>query len=447
MKKGRIISFGVFYYGFLVYFLAILAPISPAGGDEVTHWNTIALEIMKKVATHPPKAGRDMAIVHIAAYDAVMAIEQSHNPFYFHSSFSGPASPESAIAAAAHETLSGLYPAHRTALDTTLSERLALIPESNAKDNGIVLGRSVAEDMLALRADDGWDDNYDYYGSTNVGVWRPTPPAYAPGLGPLWGELTPFCLSSSDDFMPGPPPALDSADYAEAFNEVKLMGMKDSSARSADQTEIAEFWNDFPGPTAAPPGKWNIIGQAVAVQEGNSLTDNARMFALLNAALADAGIVSWDCKFTYELWRPEDAIRLADTDGNALTEADPAWQPNWASPPFPEYSSGHSTFSAAAAETLKQFFGTDDIAFEVEAGFEVLPGVTRSYSSFSEAAQEAGQSRIYGGIHFQFANIAGQESGAALGSYICENFAAVPEPGSLLFVVAGTIFIRRNIAG
>ncbi len=413
-------------------------------GDEVLHWNSVALTIMQENATHPPKVGRDLAIVHIAAYDALMAIKNSHDYFYFHPSLAGPSSPDAAIAAAAHQTLVGLYPAQQAVLDAELNSRLALIPDGPVKTNGLQLGQTIGSSMLGLRSDDGWDDIYDYQGSTDVGMWRPTPPGYESGLAPNWGKMTPFCIPDSAAFMPGPPPALDSPEYAEAFNEVKLIGGKDSLIRTPDQDEIAEFWNDFPGPTASPPGKWNIIGQVLAEQQGNSLMDNARMFALLNATLADAGIVCWDAKYTYELWRPEDAIRLADTDGNAATEADLGWVPNWPSPPFPEYTSGHSTFSGSAAAALRLFFGTDDIAFEVGAGFDVLPGVTRSYDSLSEAALEAGMSRIYGGIHFQFANIGGLESGENIGAYVCETFAQVPEPAVSLLLLTGTWMFRRR---
>ncbi len=196
-----------------------------------------------------------------------------------------------------------------------------------------------------------------------------------------------------------------------------------------------------------PPrrGKWNLIAQTLGEQQGNSLAENARILALLNVALADAGIVCWDTKYTYELWRPEDAIRLADTDGNPDTAADPDWTPKWPSPAFPEYTSGHSTFSGASAEILSLFFGTDDIAFDAEAGFDVLAGVTRHYDSISEAALEAGRSRIYGGIHFEFANVAGMESGRAVADYVYFNFAQpVPAPGVVGLILLGMACLLRG---
>ncbi len=238
---------------------------------------------------------------------------------------------------------------------------------------------------------------------------------------------------------------MTSAEYARAFNEVKVLGVKDSKARTADQTQIAEFWNDFPGPTAAPAGKWNLIAQTLGEQQGNTLAENARMFALLNVTLADAGIVCWDTKYEYELWRPEDAIRNADLDGNPGTLADPDWTPQWPSPAFPEYTSGHSTFSAASAEVLSLFFGTDDIAFDAAAGFDVLPGVLRHYDSITQAALEAGRSRIYGGIHFEFANIAGMQSGQAVADYVFDNYAQpVPVPGTSALLFFGVACLLRG---
>jgi hypothetical protein len=249
--------------------------------------------------------------------------------------------------------------------------------------------------------------------------------------------------------MPGLPPVLTSREYAAAVNETKRLGGIHSPARTPEQTQIAEFWSDNPGATASPVGKWNLIAQNLAGQQGNTLAQNARMFALLNVALADAAIVCWDTKYTYGEWRPIDAIRLADTDGNPATQPDPGWTPLLTTPAFPEYTSGHSTFSAAAAETLALFYGTDDIAFTTGAGFDVLPGVTRSYDSLSEAALEAGRSRIYAGIHFQFSNVAGQQCGIAIGDYIFDNYAQpIPAPGAALLVsigAAGLLRWRRTV--
>lgn len=203
------------------------------------------------------------------------------------------------------------------------------------------------------------------------------------------------------------------------MNQTKVLGRVDSMWRTPEQTEIARFWGYGPG-TATPGGHWNQIAQVVAESEGNTLSENARMFALLNLALADAAIVSWDCKYTFNYWRPITAIQLADTDGNPLTSPDPAWMPLLETPPFPEYTSGHSTFSGAAAVALSAFFGHDRVRFSV--GSDDLPGVFRTYSGFWDAALESGISRIYGGIHFMSANQYGLMTGAKTGAYVSFNY-------------------------
>jgi len=419
--------------------------VSTVRADEVTYWNSVALDIVKESVVHPPKVGRDLAIMHSAMYDALNAIDRTHFPLFYEPPVTGPASREAAVAAAAHQTLVNLYPAYEARLNDLLNARLAGISNEAAKSNGIALGRDAADNMLALRASDGSTATSIYTGSTTPGQWRPTPPAYRPGLVPLWGHVTPFSISSAQDFRPGPPPALTSQQYAAAVEQVKSLGSSNSTTRTPDQTQIAEFWSDYPGPTASPVGKWNLIAQTLAEQQGNTLAENARMFALLDVTLADAGIVCWDSKYTYGLWRPEDAIRLADTDGNPGTQADLAWTPYLTSPNFPEYTSGHSTFSAAAAEIMGLFFGTDDIPFETIAGFDVLPGVTRSYDSLSEAAIEAGSSRVYGGIHFQFSSVTGGEVGLSIADYVYAGSAqAIPVPESALLVLIGAACLLRG---
>jgi len=436
---NRRIAFAV-----VLSFIVAACGVSTGWADEVTYWNQVALEIVKQSATHPPKVGRDLAIMHSAMYDALNAIEGTHYSLFYKPSVTGPASPESAVAAAAHQSLVNLYLTYEASLSQMLSARLAAIPDGAAKSNGITLGRSVADNMLALRASDGSNLSADYPGSTAPGQWRPTPPGYKSGLAPLWGNVTPFAIPSAEDFRPGPPPALNSPQYAAAVEEVRQIGSSNSTTRTPEQTQIADFWSDFSGVTATPAGKWNLIAQTLAEQQSNTLAQNARMFALLDIALADAGIVCWDTKYTHGLWRPEDAIRLADTDGNPATQADPSWTPYLASPAFPEYMSGHSTFSAAAAEMLALFFGADQIPFETTAGFDVLPGVTRSYDSLSEAALEAGLSRIYGGIHFNFSNLAGWETGQALADYVFAGSAQViPVPGSSILVLIGAACLLR----
>ena len=220
-------------------------------------------------------------------------------------------------------------------------------------------------------------------------------------------------------FRPSGPPLLDSAKWAADYNEVKEIGSATSATRTAEQTEIALFWADGAG-TETPPGHWNRIAHNVGGAAGNTLEENARLFALLNIAMADAAVCAWDSKYAYNFWRPVTAIRNGHTDHNDATEADPNWISLIATPPFPDYTSGHSSFSGAAATVLALFYGTDNMAFVT--GSDFLPGVFRSFSSFSAAAHEAALSRLYGGIHYRSANNDGLTSGMVVGMWTFRNY-------------------------
>src|SRR5262249_50890004 len=266
-----------------------------------------------------------------------------------------------------------------------------------------------------------------YTPGTDPGDWRPTPrpnpdppPAELPGLpalAPQWPSVTPFAMTSGSQLRPRAPPAPDKADYAAAFAEVKSLGHAASTTRTEEQTQIARFWNDGLG-TAFAPGYWNRIAEGVAADQGLSLVSDARLFALLNIATADAIIACWDAKYTYNLWRPVTAIRAADTDGNSATEPDTSWTPLLVTPNFPSYTSAHSTVSGAAAEVLTALFG-DHYDFTVSA---VSVPFTRSFASFEAAAAEAGRSRIYGGIHYTFDNLNGLAAGSEVADYALINF-------------------------
>lgn len=257
-----------------------------------------------------------------------------------------------------------------------------------------------------------------YTPKTDLGNWVPTPPAFAGALLPQWPNVTPFAMTSGSQFRPSGPPALDSAKYAEEVNEVKEIGKIDSLTRTPDQTAIAKFWANGAG-TFTPPGHWNQIAEDAAGLTGQSLEDSARLFAMLNFALADAAIVSWDAKYQYNFWRPIAAIRQADTDNNPSTTADSQWTPLLVTPPFPEYTSGHSTFSGAAEPVMNSVFGSD-FGF-ADKGDKTVNSL-RTFENFAEAADESGISRIYGGIHFMSANVNGLSSGRNVGNYVVQNF-------------------------
>lgn len=409
-------------------------------GDVILDWNASLLNVVRDwtttsddpylgriVPAAPPVVARNLAIVHAAMYDAVNAIEQTHEAYGFGGLASEATSPVAAAAAAAHRAASSLYSdADEMAVwNASLNEALTTVPDGPARTAGIALGQQAADALLALRSDDGAEAPWQYTPGGQPGDWDRTFPGNLPPLLPQWPQVTPFAILSGDQFRPPPPPSLDSSEYAAAVDEVMRLGRLNSSSRTLEQTEIAVFWADGGG-TFTPPGHWNQIAADVAMAEGHTLAENARLMALLNFALADAGIAAWEAKYAYDLWRPIDAIRQADADGNASTVADSEWVPLLVTPPFPTYTSGHSTFSGAADAVLTAFFGADvhfTTASDGHDGFAQRPldaasVRTRSFTSFREAADEAGRSRVYGGIHFGFDDVAGLAAGRAIGDYV-----------------------------
>ena len=398
----------------LALLLTLLATACLTQADVVTDWNETALLAIKSDRTAPPKAARALAMLHAAIYDAVNGVTQTHEAYFVRDKAAEGASPEAAAAVAARLVLLRLFPAQQAAFYATYNKVLRTVPPGDGKRASIDWGEHVAQTLLADRAKDGSQATVIYASRNPVGVWRSTEPAFAKPALPQWPGVKPFAMTSAAQFRPAMPPILTSSTYADDFNKTKELGAKNSTSRTAEQTTIAQFWADGPG-TVTPPGHWNVIARELAVQRGNSMEENARLFALLNVAEADAGILCWDCKYACNFWRPITAIQNADLDENPATENDAEWTPLLATPPFPEYTSGHSTFSSAAAAVLAAFFGTDVV-------------FSRSYASFSEAAAEAGMSRIYGGIHFVSANREGLASGRRLGGFVVENFCKARSP-------------------
>jgi hypothetical protein len=379
---------------------------TPANGDVVTDWNTAALNAIRAGRTPPPLASRSLAILQVSIYDAVNGIARTNEPYLVQSSAPSSASREAAASAAARKALVNLFPAAAASFDALHAAILAEIPNGPQKTSGIVWGEFVANQILAARANDGSDAIVPPPDGSGPGVWVPTPPAFAPYLLPQWGFVVPFGMSSSSQFRPPGPPSLDSEQYAADYNEVKALGAAVGSTRTDEQSQIALFWADGAG-TETPPGHWNSIAQIIAAGQGNTLEENARLFALLNIAMADAAICAWDAKYTFHFWRPVTAI--------AFAEPNLMWASFIVTPPFPDYVSGHSTFSGAAATVLPFFYGTEDLPFTT--GSDFLPGVTRSFSTCLDAAEEAAVSRLYGGIHFRSANEDGLQAGISIGEW------------------------------
>jgi len=415
-------SFLRLFSGILIVFLVVLTGLPAGRADVITDWNSTLLGAVRTASTNPPRASRQMAMMHLAIYDAFNGIEPQHRPYLVAETGPSEASKVAAANAAARVVLERFYSGHAAAaaaISAQYDAILAGVADGPARTSGVAWGTQVGQAMLAHRADDGAEASLPYTAAPAPGIWRPTPPAQADALLPHWGKVMPFAMIHPAQFRPYQPPALNSQAYSLEYQMTKDYGSSTSTARSADQTEVARFWADGGG-TETPPGHWMTIARGVSSERALTVEDNARLFALLGLAVADSAILCWDSKYTFNYWRPITAIREGDSDGNPATAADPAWTPLIATPPFPEYTSGHSSFSRSSATILTRFFGTDAIPFATVS--DGLPGVTRQYPGFSAAADEAGISRIYGGIHFQSANIAGQMSGHALAVFLNDNY-------------------------
>jgi membrane-associated phospholipid phosphatase len=392
------------------------ARTAPASGQPVIDWNQALLSIVNTPGAQPAniQPTRNFAVLHAAIYDAVNSIDRAHEPYLISVRAPRDASEIAAADAAAHTTLLGLYPAQQSSIEATYAGELAKVPDGPAKDHGVRLGERVATDLLAIRAVDGSNVIAPpFTAGTDPGAYRPTPPNLPAPVFTTWGHVTPFVLDSGDQFRPAAPSPLTSDAYAVGFNEVKSLGSAASTTRTADQTQIGQFW--------APPIQnfWNQIAQTEALAHHSDLPTTARLFAALNLSFADSAIALYDAKYTFQLWRPVTAIRLADTDGNPDTAADPNWLPlagNTAADP--SYPGAHSTISAAGADVLASFYG-DRQHFGVTS--PTLPGVTRSFTSFSATTQEAGLSRIYAGQHTRIDHVAGLALGHDVAGFVLRN--------------------------
>ncbi len=415
---------------------------SAVASDEAVFWNQVALETIKSTNTAPPMAARNLAIASIASYDAVNSIERIGKAYVFKDNYSG-ADARAAVAEANYRTLRTLFPTRATQLSQIYQQRLDLLGSGTSIEQGLEAGRRSAAAILNRRDNDGAYVNLGpYMGSNDPGKWRPTDNGL-PGALPHWRDVATFSMNSNRQFDGGTAPILSSAKYAESLSEVKLLGSATSVLRTADQTETAYFWRAG-GNSYTPPGQWNQVAQTIGQNRGNTLADNVRMFGALNTSLADAGIAAWEVKYSDEMWRPETAIRLADQDGNGGTAPDLTWNPLLPTPNHPSCVSGHSTFSGAAAASLAALYGDNQTFSFTDDTY----GITRHFNSFSQAMDEAGMSRIYGGIHFSFDNEIGKSLGWQIGKHVvATTFQAVPEPITILglgLATAGVISRRRR---
>jgi len=412
---------GGFPFRWITFLLSVTALLVPshAYADEVLDWNGVLNQAVLSVPG--PAQFRASAIVEVAVFDAVNGIERRFTPIHVSGEAPRGSSQRAAAVQAAYTALVALIPSQSDFLFTHLEASLAAIAADSAVENsqsiarGRNWGQQVANEILAWRSTDGFDPSPStYQGSQLVGKWRPTPPGFANGLAPSLAHTLPWVIPSPSSFRPPGPPSLTSVEYTNDFNEVKTVGEFNSSVRTADQTEAALFW------AGTALTLWNRVAVANAVRRHTTLSQNARLLALLNVAMADAGISCWEGKYFFEFWRPITAIRLASTDSNPDTVEQADWIPRIITPPFPEYASGHSTVSGAAQAVLTAYFGN---SIPVEGTSEGLPGVVRHWPNFSAAADEANLARIYGGIHFRAAVRDGRAAGDAIGAFVMENAA------------------------
>ncbi|WP_149496479.1 dockerin type I domain-containing protein [Roseiconus lacunae] len=434
---------------------SVTDPPEDLRSDAVIAWNDWFGEILSDSDAGyqtPGDASRTMAMLNLAIYDAVALASDGADAdtFYDYEFELGGIETLSAgttASFAAHTVLSDLYPEMQSRLDGLLSKATEH-RSGEIVDISETIGVEIGNHILQARANDGTDVIGDYTYGDAPGDFQPDPlNPDVPAWGPTWGQSQTFVISSSDDYRPDSPPELSSDVYAEHYNEVLELGSADSSVRTADQTEAGIFWAYDRAGMGTPMALYNDILQTVAIEQGNSLQENAALFAQASVAMADAGITAWDTKFSEEFWRPVTAIHDGDSDGNSLTDGDPEWIALGApdggvdkigfTPQFPTYISGHATFGGALFGTLQEFYGTDEIAFDViseeltilldnpelqEAYGIDLDDATRSFSSFSEAMEENGRSRVYLGIHFAFDDLVGQAVGQSIAASVASEF-------------------------
>jgi hypothetical protein len=393
----------------ILFAIATLAPLVCAA-DVVTEWNQRAGASVLEAKIYPFTGTRVMAIVHTAMFDAINSIEGRYTPYKFKVSAPAGSSSEAAGAAAAHAALVGLFPEQKAALDASYAASVAQIPDGAGKTSGIAVGEEVAAKVLAWRATDGADAANTYRPVTTPGVYVVT----ALPFGTQWGSVTPWVMERGSQFHPGPPPALSSAEWAADYNEIKEIGAKKSAKRTSEQTEMARFW------TITGPQSFDPIARQLANAPGRSLIQNARLFALVEMAVADSYIAVFEAKYAYNFWRPITAIRNGDIDGNDATARDPSWEPLVDTPLHPEYPCAHCINSSAARAVLESEFGAG--AHSLTMTSATAPGVTHKWATIAEYAEEVSLARIYGGLHYRNSTMVGKAMGKKIGELAVQNY-------------------------
>lgn len=381
-----------------------------SSADVVTDWNERAVTAGYAAAVTPGVSARNLAMVHIAVFEALNSIEPRYTPYRQRISAEPGASHEAAAATAAHHILVRAYPEQGNEFEQALHASLAAVPNAQAKLAGVRVGEMSARAILLERGADGADGPNTYRPFTTAGKYVPT---QFPVMS-NWGSVRPFALKAGNQFRPPPPYALTSKAWAVEYNEVKKMGVKAGSARTAEQTEIARFW------ALVGPATYNPVARQLSMAKNLDVVDNSRLFALFSIAACDAGVAIFDAKYKYNFWRPVTAIRNGDIDGNKATERDPSWEPLIATPMHPEYPCAHCTFQSTAASVLQTIFGSDFAKFKLTS--TTAPGVSRSFSKLSDYVAEVVNARVYDGVHYRSSGEAGAAMGRKIGQYTVQNF-------------------------
>jgi hypothetical protein len=460
--------------------LALLAATLSA--DVITDWNDQLMNAIRQAPAGPPTMARGGAMVMTAMYNAVNAVDQSHQPYGgFNLLGTAGTSREAAAAQAAHDVMQHLYPTLGAQWTAQLNSSLASVPDGPGKVAGIALGGAAASHMIGLRTNDGTQLPNNYVCGPNAGDYvnpNGDDPNFA--VDPNAGNYLPWAMTNGSQFRPTRltdygtmANLLASPEYAAVFNDVKTNGRVDRWTPADEEYQIAFFWANDRSGTYKPPGHFNDITQTMAARElapltpDERLSQTARLFALLNIALADAGIAAWDAKYDtdFDLWRPITAIRAAATDGNPATVEDLDWEPlnhvdpdgagpmsaDPFTPPFPAYISGHATFGGAHAAIMRRYFGNNDTiqggALTIGTDDPYVPDLTRTFTSWEAMARENARSRIYLGVHYQFDGDDAYTTGTSVGNWVIDNLLLpIPEPGTGTTVVAAlfVLALRRG---
>ena len=378
-----------------------------SSADVVTEWNERAVAATLQAKQLPFVATRVLAMVHTAMFDAVNSIEGHYTPYKAKVAAPPHSSPEAAAVAAAYSVLLKLFPEQKNDLDAAYGASLATVPDGSGKTAGVTVGETVARKILELRASDGANAPNSYRPSTSPGLYIPT----TLPIGTRWGTVTPWAMERSSQFRPSPPTALTSVEWANDYNEIRDLGAEKSTSRTAEQSDIARFW------VITGPSSWDPLVRQLASAPGRSLLANARLFARVEIAAADAYIAVFDAKYAFNFWRPITAIRNGDIDGNDATPRVPDWDPFIDTPLHPEYPCAHCITSAATGTILESEFGQGAVPVLTMTS-STAPGVVRQWTNIRNWEDEVSSARIYGGIHYRNSTVVGQSMGRKIGDLV-----------------------------